>query len=423
LGRLHVALVPGVTYWECHTRVVPGRLFVRKRAVIVGVALVGIAVVAGCTGASERPDSVVATSGWLRLGRGPLAPRDGPVVVVAAHEVMVFGGYETRRGRLHPFGDGAVFDLKEAEWRRLPKSPFKRAPYPIGAVWTGQELVVLGTPCGETAPAEESTDCGGRRLDGARFGPARRSWLRIRLPAGLSTPASTGPVIPRGIGWTGELAVFSLATGLTVRFAGFDPKMQRWRMLPGLDRDITRLCPGRDAIFGFSTSASPASGLSGSGPINRLRAARLAANGSGWSDVDEIDVPGAGQAEFAFRCAANTVVYQAGPVQGSQQVVWFDTNRPRWTVTPSPPLERFDSGITAARTEHFRVLWPTRSSASNVLVLPDGRSEWVRVAEPATPQEPVELLPLADGRLIVVPSVRGFTLSVFDPQQAIGATR
>lgn len=77
---------------------------------------------------------------WRRLPPAPLDPRSGHAAVWTGKEMIVWGGFGGRAGRLT---DGAAYDRRAGRWRKIARSPFDDAP-DVTAVWTGRELILWG---------------------------------------------------------------------------------------------------------------------------------------------------------------------------------------------------------------------------------------------------------------------------------------
>src|SRR5689334_14641817 len=163
---------------------------------------------AGCGSplAKERPAPLRLESGVATLD-APLSDRIIPVEVASERYVVVFGGLE-RRG-VQPKGDGVVYDLERQVWMPMPAAPFSAPLAYAAGVWTGSEVVVVGTPCPDPKHVEDGEDiqCG-REPVAAAYSPDRNAW---RVLPELDLPNPTGGYAPlfRGVGFAAGKAVFT----------------------------------------------------------------------------------------------------------------------------------------------------------------------------------------------------------------------
>jgi Kelch motif len=106
---------------------------------------------------------------WHAISASPLAGRSLAAAVWTGEEVIVWGGY-ARVG----LNDGAAYDPVTDTWRPVPTAPLS-GRVPVTTVWTGTELIVWGST---------SRD-GGEVRDGAAFNPLTNRWRTI-APAPLA---------------------------------------------------------------------------------------------------------------------------------------------------------------------------------------------------------------------------------------------
>jgi hypothetical protein len=106
-------------------------------------------------------------------------------------------------------------------WERLPRPPASgvlQGPDPAAAVWTGEELILLGSSAFSPPDAL-------RPPEALAYDPAADRWRRFdaRPPASVTEDGLTGPV------WTGaEVLFWDPWHG---RGAAYDPAANRWRQL------------------------------------------------------------------------------------------------------------------------------------------------------------------------------------------------
>ena len=238
------------------------RLLKTKRCafLVFGLALVALAIVAGCGGrggsssASDRANAKAAGH-WRAIADAPEPIAAGRTTVWTGSEMIVTG--------IDPGPDGTFADWSEVAeaysprtnaWRQLPAPP-KTANYcKRDAVWTGTEMLVWG--CKVTAYDPTTNQwrllpdaptrhgivawtgreligwgggcCGDVSDDGSAYNPVTNTWRRL-APAPVS-----GQQSPVGA-WTGrELVVFNghSPEGARVGGAAYNPRTDSWRRIP-----------------------------------------------------------------------------------------------------------------------------------------------------------------------------------------------
>jgi Kelch motif len=164
---------------------------------------------------------------WHGIARSPLAGRSLAAAVWTGDAVLVWGG--SAKGSSRFFNDGAAYDPKTDTWRPLPAAPLSQRT-PVATVWTGNEMIVWGS----TARA------GSDVRDGAAFNPQTSRWRTIApAPVGLNhagwPPPSTvwtgqemvvvGSRLDDNNATTPPWSLYS--SGLA-----YDPAADAWRKLP-----------------------------------------------------------------------------------------------------------------------------------------------------------------------------------------------
>lgn len=166
-----------------------------------------------------------ATDSWRTLPALP-GDLDKPPMLLSTPEGVVLLGprryVDPVDGRLIETAvEVDVLDSRTEIWRRLPRSDVP-PPNGFGAVWTGDELVVIGGPdqTGADAPSRTS----------GRYSPEEGTWRRV------ADPPVTTAIANRLLLWTGsELVLLGLEDvdgTVWVRAFAWDPATDRWRTLP-----------------------------------------------------------------------------------------------------------------------------------------------------------------------------------------------
>ena len=173
----------------------------------------------GC--GSERSSATALAGGqWGTIQAAPLSgPGQGEVSVWTGHQVIVWG---SQVGSAPPGRDGAAYDPDSDTWETLPASPLSAAQDMV-AVWSGQEMIVWGSAA-DSSPNPISTE-------GAAFNPTTRRWTSI--PRAPLPPLSSPSAVWTGqemvvVGTT--FGTGSASAG--VHAAAYDPNSNEWTVLP-----------------------------------------------------------------------------------------------------------------------------------------------------------------------------------------------
>lgn len=157
---------------------------------------------------------------WTKLPDGPLSARSGQVAVWTGKLMLTWGGNGTA-GDGEPVGDGATYDPATKQWSPMAASPVGPL-FGATAVWTGERMLVWGTPFNgpgaENQPTAEA---------GASYDPVTDSWTPIS-PSPLQTVGGHVAV------WTGERMLVwggSIGESPVADGASYDPVTDRWAVL------------------------------------------------------------------------------------------------------------------------------------------------------------------------------------------------
>lgn len=123
----------------------------------------------------------------------------------------------------YPFADGGLVDPRTGKWTPIPRAPFKPAPANPQMVWTGRELVVMGSQCLKDRFIEGGYDgCSRSRTRLATYTPSTREWRRLDVPSEFLKSFFGRPLL-----WTGHEAWFG-----ATEFAAVNPRSGETRTLP-----------------------------------------------------------------------------------------------------------------------------------------------------------------------------------------------
>jgi hypothetical protein len=147
-----------------------------------------------------------SSRGWRKLPRAPVQARWGAVLVWTGSEVILWGGGKPGEATAL---NGAAYDPARNRWRRIKKAPI--ALNQMDAVWTGTEMLVLGSLLNDRNIAATETAVG------AAYDPDRDEWRNF-APSRLSPQATAAA-------WTGERL---LAWDYDLRSQQYDVKDDTW---------------------------------------------------------------------------------------------------------------------------------------------------------------------------------------------------
>jgi hypothetical protein len=413
----------------------------RSRAAALVGFLVALSVSAGCGADDASPGAERTGSATpAELSKGfaalsvPLRGRARPLVVAAGNYAFVYGGWEYKPDRLLPRNDGAVYDVVQGAWKQIPKGPSDDQLFFPAGVWTGKEVVVIGTPCPvATGDETESMTCRSFSITAAAYSPEKDSWRVLKAPTSPRNPQVAGsrsnPLIAVGSGWTGREAVFR--TGYEDsdhQFLLIDPDDGSSRWAPGLESTDTDCVTGGKLVAVRTGTVTPEGGRTGGGPETQaqpLETFRLNTATARWEHASDTPKPASTGSMFEnATCQAGQLVYlpiKQPPVGLDTGGLWYEPDRDDWEILPTFRAAGYAGTPLPAELDGTRVLWMT--SGDSLLVLPPGQTEWIRVASPM--RGLVGLLAL--DKFILVdstwerrPSDR-LTLGLFDPQSYVAA--
>jgi hypothetical protein len=170
-----------------------------------------------------------ATDTWRLLPAAPLSDRAPVTTVWTGNELIVWGNTSRSGGDIR---DGAAFNPRTNRWRMIEPAPLalNHAGWPSpSTVWTGQEMVVIGSRLDDN---NATTPAWTPYSTGLAYNPATDAWRELPRTR-LSPQASTAV-------WTGSKV---LAWDYELRAAAYDPEQDSWRRLPNLPIDACEAAP------------------------------------------------------------------------------------------------------------------------------------------------------------------------------------
>jgi hypothetical protein len=345
----------------------------------------------------------------------PVSNRSETTVAGGGGQVFVLGGWHTVDGtdgaQLVSLGDGARLDVRSGRWWRIPPMP---TPQPLGSpamVWTGTEVVVVGSPCGPTPLQEDDPGCSPGGLWVLAYRPETDRWRRIgdveRAPSIEERPQAGWEL--EALGWTGQRAVFSLfdAPDTMLLLVDLAAANGRWVEVPQAeDRVPSTASPPDACVIGEEivavhgeAAASPLPALIDR-PVQLWRLEGPDAGSPRWEPYGSFSRP-VRDGLFSERvlCGPDALVYLpvvAPGAEASARMLWW--SRGRWEELPYPPEVRTTPRVQLVmERDGVRVIWTHEAR----YVLSASASSWVRV--PGGWPGAMELQPFADhDRLVAV---------------------
>jgi hypothetical protein len=337
----------------------------------IGSLVIAGALLAACTG-SGADESVSTTTtqpsvdplpAFRKLPRPPTLQVRNRRYAIAGGHLVALGGYLWSRRESRPAGNEAIYSMRTNRWRKLDV-PWKDPLDGASAVWTGRELIVVGTPCGE-AYGNEDTDpyCRDRKTVAFSYRPDTDEWERLAPPPRPSARINR-PLAVTGVGWTGKEAVFRASFGWGLEHWVYDRRSDEWKS------------PGPASSLGIEDSVCVAGG-------RRLVVRK------------HPPPPGVDIAEIVCEGDAIVAYPSMQLVTPTDGVLRLDPATGQWRELPPIPLAFIRASV--AHRDGTTVLWPIERDR-HYWLLPDGASTWIPVEKPTAIDVTVE----SDGRFALV---------------------
>ncbi len=403
-----IALVLGVTLAACGSKIETGRV-------------------------TRAPADL--TSGFAEV-KVPLPTRQSPMVVAAGKHVIVYGGYRIGGSQEAPRGDGADYDIVRGEWRQMPPAPFDRPLHLAAGVWTGSEVVVVGTPCGATSTDQELAKCATGGITAAAYSPRAGTWRKLP-PPDVPVHPSFGlgaPFTGVGIGWSGGKAIFETdILDPQWRFLAVDPTSGHWQQILAIaGATTTDVVGGKLVAVELSEAAS--NGVFVPNPLGvaqPLRTSTWDAASASWGQPVSTPKPAStGATSERVIGAADQLAYFPikGPPDGlGLGALWYESGPQRWSELPAFGVaNRYDLGSIAEvrGTKVVSVGPPYGAKTGSFFVLPAGGSAWVERSSPVAELRGFQSLddlvlvsPLSDQR-----SIDHMAIGLLDPARYVNGS-
>ncbi len=379
---------------------------------------------AGPDGASTTSRPAAATRGYRTL-TVPLPARQSPLVVAAGSHVVVYGGYRVDGSKYVPRADGADYDMVRGDWTPMPEAPFARPLFRASGVWTGREVVVVGTPCGTTSAEEDPASCEPGTLAGAAYSPKTGTWRRIPAPKIDVDPSVTQgtPFVGTGLGWTGGVAVFE-ADQLDRRWhlLTVDPGTGAWRYLPDVE-NADRTCVVGRGLVAVITGELQNGGITSPNPAAVAEPLRLRTwdpKTGTWPETLSVAKPASRGAMLEnIVCSAGHLAYLPvfpAPIGLDGGALWYEPGAQVWEPLPgfggtnTPTV----GDIAELRGTKVVGIADATGGRARLFLLPKGSTAWTTTAAPVDGTPRLQAL---DARILVVPAADGtapITLGLLD---------
>ncbi len=306
--------------------------------------------------------------------------------------MLVYGGREYHAGQGRRTVDsGATYDPATGIWKDIPAAGFTEPLLQVGGVWTGKEVVVLGTPCKALADddGEGLSGCSPGGVMAAAFSPVTHSWRTLGTVQPIPSGHKPGDLAltSTGLGWTGTEAAFLTQDGdNNDSVLLFDPETNRWRLAEGLDRsDSTCVVNGQvlAIVTGRVDAAGGIAAPSPTGAAEPLRIYELGPTTLDWSELSSTEKPDSKDASFErVYCGDGLLVYlpiKPAPVGYGRGGLWFDPPTSQWQAIPSLGDLGYPSDPSVAELNGEKVIM---FRGGTTYFLPKGGTDWVQRPSP-----------------------------------------
>jgi N-acetylneuraminic acid mutarotase len=273
--------------------------------------------------------------GWLDVAPAPAGVLSGNGAVWAGNEMVVVGGPGSNAAAAyHPDTDS---------WTALPPVPGGGRSHPL-VLWTGQDVLLWGGAGVDNQP----------RDDGAAYDPATNRWRKLApAPSSLTVGIAAVWTGQRLLVWGGTSKVVAGQANLA-EMAAYDPSLDRWQALPTPPVALSyaaAVWTGQEAIFW------------GGVVINRDQGTFVGTDGASFD-------PATGQ---WHRLPPSGLDAQASPAawNGKELVAWsyglsaraYDPATDTWRAIAPPPLRAGECSSEALPTTLGVFAWYCEQAA------------------------------------------------------------
>jgi hypothetical protein len=286
--------------------------------------------------------------------------------------------------------DGAALDVEKGSWRNIPKPPLSVGIYHPGAIQRSSEVIVAGTPCGETASAHDEAECkpGGDKV--LAYSLSDDSWRSIPPPSDLraeKAPASM-PIEWVPLGTVGSDVIFSVsggthANGLLRLTAGDD-----WQWIDPPVAGTDAVCPTGSNLVAVRTGGISDDGLVTGPPADTQDRALefwiMPSGSNSWSEMRSVDKGIRDKPTFeSVTCGNGSLVYEPimpPPAGLSAGLLKFNDRTEQFDALPPLEAVGFPSQPTVAESGSEFIFWT--SDGDNYYTLPGPESGWSSHSKP-----------------------------------------
>lgn len=346
------------------------------------------ATLVGCGDPKSTNRAGALSSIGLQTSTVSLSDRRQALVLPVGDQVLVFGGISTDASVHKGLSDGSLYDPADASWSALPAAPFSQPLYQASGVWSGDEAIIIGTPCAPTSPEFELASCGKRGIEAAAFSPQKNTWRslkRVALPDAAGF-AQGNPLVSRGLGMAGNQAVF----GVDGHTAASDVMLVdvaaegATRFAKSADRaDVTCVAGGK--ILAVRTGSVSEIGTSHwPDPVaaaEPLRTYTLDQESLAWGPAVETKKPDSlGVFAENVYCSAGQLlcIPLKDGLNGYDNTggLWWNTTKATWETIPRFESAGYLGGFSIAEIAGTRVAWLWHDTDGKLFILEPGQSKW-----------------------------------------------
>lgn len=263
-----------------------------------------------------------ATGAWRRLADPPDAAKGAPVAVWTGTELIAFGGDPDDTTH------GAIYDPQEDQWRTVSEAALGNANSSAShAVWTGDRVLLVGF-------FREREDEAGGAQGAALYDPATDDWTQLPdapevLPYFRDAVWTGNELVLIGP----EPASGSRAPQQIMALA-LNPATATWRTLPAPPLDVRGQLlvawSGQEVVVGGGNTFSDA----GARPTHQDAAAFDPAT-STWRMLPDAPIPFRGNERYGD-VAVNGMVIAFDTADPNGQVLLLDPATAAWRLAPGP---------------------------------------------------------------------------------------
>lgn len=284
--------------------------------------------------------AAAGASGVNRLGDAPASVALSSFAVWNSDALLVFG---PQNETLASGYSGATYDTASGQWHNWPAWPY---PDPVAdphVIWTGKEVVVLGTACTNKGQ-EGQLECVPGTLVAAEYVPATDAWTRIDVPTDANEGRAAGNdgQCCMTVGYVNNAALFQT----NGKIYSWTPSSNSWSIatLPPASSAPSNYCSSDDA----ATAVDEKTVDVGNGVVHLSRSVTpiTLRDGKNWVNSTSYEPDLASIDAVTAFCGGSTNLLALSA--DWQHVATWSASDGKWIDAPAPTvsLDRTYSGIS-----------------------------------------------------------------------------